>query len=580
MILELTGLPGSGKTTFAKKLSEKEDWRLITIRRRGELLYYNAWFLARHPVFFFRGLRWLFQNLGRRELWYTKFMNLFLVHNAKYMKASRYPRAIIDQGHHQNVISLFDEMLPPTELRAYLRCLPPPDALLFFVADEKVRDQRLSARGYGVREGISDDVRALWRGSSEENYEQLFITRGELPFTTLLVTPENAEERIADCASLFIIRFVMRMRMPTEKAHGLQIAKTLEALAKRGEHVELWIPTRRNPIAKNIAEYYGLESEFVVRMLRAPDVIRYAGILRVFAYWLDAFFFLFALFTARKDVGVTYYTRNPEVAFLLSRFGAQVFFEAHNWPDTKGHLLRFLLRRVSGIVANSGGTASAYEGIVPAPIRVIRNGVDAEKFQIDTTKDEARKKLGLPEGKTIIVYTGAFYAWKGVPFVLRAWKERFGDRDDTLLLLVGGDETHLLKEGALADLRSSRNVLLVPHVASLLVPTYLRASDMLLLPNMPLTTESSRYTSPIKLFEYMASGRPVIASDLPSVREVLSGETGLLIEPGNTDSLASAIETLVRDRALGERLSHHARAEVRKYSWDTRAEALHKFLTK
>src|SRR3989344_4218701 len=100
MIIEFVGLPGSGKSTFAKRLAEHGSWKLVSVSGRAELVFYNVLFLFWHPISFVQGISWFWRYRGLRELWYTKFANLFLVHNAKYMKARRYPRAIIDQGHH------------------------------------------------------------------------------------------------------------------------------------------------------------------------------------------------------------------------------------------------------------------------------------------------------------------------------------------------------------------------------------------------------------------------------------------------------------------------------------------------
>ena len=86
---------------------------------------------------------------------------------------------------------------------------------------------------------------------------------------------------------------------------------------------------------------------------------------------------------------------------------------------------------------------------------------------------------------------------------------------------------------------------------------------------------SNAYTSPLKLFEYMASGRPIVASDLPSIREILTHErNALLIAPGNPQALTAAIRRLIEDRALGERIARQALEDAREYTWDRRAARL------
>jgi glycosyltransferase involved in cell wall biosynthesis len=106
------------------------------------------------------------------------------------------------------------------------------------------------------------------------------------------------------------------------------------------------------------------------------------------------------------------------------------------------------------------------------------------------------------------------------------------------------------------------------------VAARLREADTLVLPN-PASALSSAFTSPLKLFEYMASGRPIVASDLPSLREVLAnGRNAVLVEPGSPQALSAGIRTLKEDWALGERIARQALEDVGDYTWDRRAERL------
>jgi glycosyltransferase involved in cell wall biosynthesis len=103
-------------------------------------------------------------------------------------------------------------------------------------------------------------------------------------------------------------------------------------------------------------------------------------------------------------------------------------------------------------------------------------------------------------------------------------------------------------------------------------------ADLFVIPLLDSTT-ARLFTSPLKLFEAMASNRPVVASDLPSIREILSHEVNaLLVPPGDPRALAAAIERLLRDSALSTRLAARAFEDVKAYSWDRRAEAISSFL--
>ena len=579
MIIELVGLPGSGKSTFAKKLVQESGWQIVRTQGVIDILWNNLCFALRHPVFFGRGLMGIFRFRGARELWYTKFINLFLVHNAKYMKASRLPRAIIDQGHHQNVISLFDKPESIESIRSYILTLPPPDVLLVFVAEKGVRAERLRSRGYGAREDLSRELKETWESAREKNFELLYSLRGELFCTTMVATPQNEVELTQKLRGLRLWRFVMHLRMPTEKAHGLQIANTLQALAREGESVELWVTKRKNPITEDVFKYYGLDERFPVRYLPVIPAIRLTSLLGAVAYWLEAVLFLATLCVKRLDTTAIYYTRNAEVAWLFARRGATVIFEAHSWPASHTAVFRYFLGDVKKIVANSEGTAHAYESVGFTNVEVVRNGVDLERFRSAPSKEDARRELLLPMEKQIVMYVGSFARWKGVATLYGAWKKIREEFPNAILVMVGGTKEQLLQFPECAGVQNDESVIVKAHEPSELIPAYLSAADVLVLPNEPVSEESIRYTSPIKLFEYMASGRPIVASDLPSIREILSEEIAVFVQPDNKEDLARGIAIALKDSVLGEKLASKAREKVAQWTWQKRAENLRKIIS-
>jgi len=119
----------------------------------------------------------------------------------------------------------------------------------------------------------------------------------------------------------------------------------------------------------------------------------------------------------------------------------------------------------------------------------------------------------------------------------------------------------------------------VGYVQPPIVPDYLFAADALLLPNSAKAKIASHYTSPLKLFEYMASRRPIVASDLPALREVLrDGENAVLVEPDDPKALAERIKTVLDDSGLAKRISEQAYSEVSQYSWEERARRIVRFV--
>jgi glycosyltransferase involved in cell wall biosynthesis len=110
------------------------------------------------------------------------------------------------------------------------------------------------------------------------------------------------------------------------------------------------------------------------------------------------------------------------------------------------------------------------------------------------------------------------------------------------------------------------------------VPGYLARAGIAVVP-LPDVLMSRYFTSPLKLFDAMAAGAPLVASDLDSLREVLrNGENAVLVEPDSPDALAAGIRTLLDDPTLAARIACKARSEVEQYTWERRAERILEFL--
>ena len=132
---------------------------------------------------------------------------------------------------------------------------------------------------------------------------------------------------------------------------------------------------------------------------------------------------------------------------------------------------------------------------------------------------------------------------------------------------------------ALARAMNLANVVFAGHVAPERVPLYQAAADVLVLPNTAQATISREHTSPLKLFEYMAAGRPIVASDLPSLREVLRhGDNAWLVQPDDPAALAQGIQHLLAEPTLAARLAAQAQEEVQAYTWEQRAERILSFV--
>jgi glycosyltransferase involved in cell wall biosynthesis len=573
MIVELFGLPGSGKSTWARTQEQGGIWVRVRIDSRIELLAYALCFVLRHPVSTFWQIVYLVRYAGSPRLWYTKFMNLFVVHNAKYMKASRMRYALLDQGHLQNLLSLFDTPLPDHVLDGYLSHLPLPDIVVCFDVAHKVREQRLAQRGHRPRQHLPPDLLQSWELASEAHFGTVFRKIPTLLTTKVLTekTSESESQRIIDVPFL---RFVMHARMPTEKAHGLQIARTLEALTRVGTAVELWVPKRHNPITRDLFSYYDMSVTFPVRTTHSWDILQYGHSIGPIAFWIDTCGLLCALLFLRTDSEIPVLTRSAPVAWLLGLKGVPVYFEAHMWPQSKSWAFLALLRGVRGVLANSEGTRERFLRAGVREVSMVRNGVDLKRFQLVRAQEDMRRQLDLPIHAQIVMYVGSFARWKGVATLCRAWCTIRTQYPDTMLVLVGGTVGELQFFSECAGISEDKRVRVIAHVSPEHVPQYLHASDILVLPNEPVSEEAIHYTSPIKMFEYMASGRPIVASDLPSIREVLSPEIAILVRAGDPDALAQGIITVLEHSEVGEALALEASRKVSQFDWTSRARSI------
>lgn len=361
------------------------------------------------------------------------------------------------------------------------------------------------------------------------------------------------------------------MRIPTEKAHGIQVMKMCEAFALKGHSVELVVPNRKNSIIKDPFEYYSVKKVFSIKKIHSLD-IKVKDKLTLLIQ--SVFFALFsAWYVLRKNVDIIY-SRDEFFCGLMVFLRNNIFFEIHNKQDR--FFTGFIYRRAKGIVAITEGLKKYYLNkykICDSKILVASDAVDLNEFNINIGKDEAIKKVCLSLNKKIILYTGHLYGWKGVNILAEAAKQ-IGE--NSLVVFVGGTEKDIafFKE-RYAEIK---NIMIVGQKPHSDIPLYLKAADVLILPNSGKEDISRLYTSPMKLFEYMASGVPIVASDLPSIREILNENNAVLIESDNPIELATGIKEVLDDKNLAERISRQARLDVIKYTWEKRAENIINFI--
>jgi glycosyltransferase involved in cell wall biosynthesis len=382
-------------------------------------------------------------------------------------------------------------------------------------------------------------------------------------------------------------------RLPTEKAHGWQIVKMCEAFAAAGADVELRHPrrTQEDPALAEatVFAYYGVPETFRVRAIRGPDVVALEprlpeGVSRTMIQGWSGAWELATTLSARSARPDLIYTRDLGVAVAAARLGLRVAYEVHQLPGPRTRrAIRWVASRPSlRIVALTPFVRDAFvaDGFDPARVAVEGDAVDPAPFRDLPAASEARARLGLPADRPIAGFAGRFHTLeeeKGLPELVRAMAHVApAEGRDPMLVCVGGPLDRVAAYMEIARASGVRADRLrfddrVPHEA---VPTWLCAFDVALMP-YPDTPHYARAMSPLKVFEYMAAGTPIVATDLPTTRLVLrDGSNAVLVPPGDARAMGEAIGALFADPSRALRLASRARDDVEGVTWDARARRI------
>lgn len=217
------------------------------------------------------------------------------------------------------------------------------------------------------------------------------------------------------------------------------------------------------------------------------------------------------------------------------------------------------------VVSSRVATYAVARGAAEDRIRIIGNGVDLTRF--NPTVEPA--KLDVPPDAFVVGFTGSLKHWHGVDLLLDAFTELRATVPQAHLLIVGDGPKRGWIEDHLSAAGLTQSATLTGWMDHAALPSVIARMDAAVAP-YPLTEDF--YFSPLKLYEYLAVGRPVVASKIGQISEVLSdGVNGLLVPPGDSKALAKALITLAQDPVLGQRLAQGAAREGKSHSWQRNA---------
>jgi glycosyltransferase involved in cell wall biosynthesis len=203
-------------------------------------------------------------------------------------------------------------------------------------------------------------------------------------------------------------------------------------------------------------------------------------------------------------------------------------------------------------------------------INVLHDGVEIEKFnKINNSQKKIKKKLGISTNKRIIMYVGDLRKEKGINTIISTAKS-FKSNLKLLFYIIGGTISEIDKIKKKLKKEKINNIKLLGYIKHETIPFYLKSADILI---MPLSKKSDpSWGSPLKLFEYMASKRPILCSKIPSICEVVSDNEVTFFKSDNSNEFYKQILYILKNYSKSNNKAINAFKKVKKYTWDHRVK--------
>ena len=359
------------------------------------------------------------------------------------------------------------------------------------------------------------------------------------------------------------IHYLTPSRIPSRRANGVHVMKMAAAMTRQGHDVTLFA-SFGDEAGADIWSWYGVAPSF--RLVRCPRP-------RPRNWGRLVYGFSTLAQSLRQGLPDLYLARSAPAMLFCAFAGRPFIYETHTLPGgTLGRAVeRWLSRRRNflGMVAVSEALKqdllAANPHIPAGRILVAHDAADPAPAPRPATRAPGPFRIG---------YAGHLYPGKGMEIIAQVASilPQFefhvaGGMADDIARWKPCCSPNIrfhghVSQGALAAIYASFDAAMIPLQTK--VQTYDRKADI------------ARWTSPLKLFEYMAHGLPIVASDVPVLREVLShGETALIMPPSDIQAWAGALNRLANDQALREKLGQNARTAFQsRHTWDKRAAAI------
>lgn len=357
------------------------------------------------------------------------------------------------------------------------------------------------------------------------------------------------------------ILYLSNSRVPSETANSVHVMKMCSAIAKKCDLLHL-VCIQGKDIQEDVFQFYNVEKNFKIHYL-SENTLKY----------------LVGLRKLLKEI-------NPSVTYgrflygclLATLMGFKTTFEIHslNFVGTFKSKIAFwfLIRRkcFKNIVSITHS--------LKMDLLEIYKSLDKKVIVLSDAADEAQIEnencfLNIQKDKMNIGYVGSMHPGKGVKLVM----EIASQMPQFNFHIVGGKVAEVRH---LKDQNNLDNLYFYGFVKQSELSRYISFFDICLLPNQMnvylegrTNSNIGKYTSPLKMFEYMSYQKPIISSDLKVIREVLNEENAVLVDANDLDVWISSIKLLAEDKDLFQRISKKAYKDfISNYTWDRRAEKI------
>lgn len=362
--------------------------------------------------------------------------------------------------------------------------------------------------------------------------------------------------------------YLSSSRIPSIEANSIHVMKMAEAFAENGNLTKVFASSGGCSDMGTVFRYYGVNTSFDVEFCLRPSISQFGSV--VYGFGVAK-----ACRTIEADL---FYGRCPHSLYFASFLKKPFIYEAHDFPkrtfrkalESKLFSKPDFKRLVVISEALRKDYVRTFKTLHDGNVLVAHDGANVPKNAFFSNYTESR----VSDGKNLnIGYVGSLFPGKGVEGVISLACVR----PQHFFHIVGGPNA----KAAMWKIQAPENVRFYGRIDPANTFEVMRSFDVLLLPAKNKIETSgggdiAAYTSPLKMFEYMAAGRPMIASRLPVLEEVLvHGRNALLAAPDEVQEWCEALDSLAKDKKLMESLATNALDDLRtKYSWQIRAAAV------